>query len=71
MTNRVGAIATRKKCSVSRAPGVASGRGDPARVGNEQSLGVYSIPVGSAFLLTFDHKAPLQFGIERWPPTPL
>jgi hypothetical protein len=32
---------------------------------------VYSIPVGSAFLLTFDHKAPLQFGIDRGPPTPL
>jgi hypothetical protein len=29
-----------------------------ARVGNEQSLGVYSIPDGWAFLLTLDHKAP-------------
>jgi len=52
--------AARKNAFSSRSPGVASGRGDSARAGNAQSPGVYSIPVGSAFLLTLDHKAPLS-----------
>jgi hypothetical protein len=67
MTTASGAIAS--KNAFSSSPGLASGRGVSARVGNEQSLGVYSIPVGSAFLLTLDHKAPPPFGIDRGPST--
>jgi hypothetical protein len=56
--DRVGAIAARKNAFFQARPVSHLDAVISTRVGNEQSLGVYSIPDGSAFLLTLDHKAP-------------
>jgi len=56
--DRVRAIAVRKNALFQARPVSHLDAVISARIGNEQSLGVYSIPDGSAFLLALDHKAP-------------